>query len=429
MKASFLLAWRTLVRGHVLVLLLLAAVLDHVFLPLLVRSNGTSEGWREMFVRVVPGSVFSVTALALVCCACGFFARDREQSRLALTAVRSASGFAVALGRWLALCAVGALVLALNAGLTAFRLSSAPDCQHHIRPAMPPVTTVARAMLDDYLKDPKTPEAVRKAPVSTVLELLANKESDRYDVIAAGQSLRWPFPPDVFEKKDGRMPSLRVRFATAFEMKTPLKGRFDIANLTTAVTNQTQSVLDLPLQAAAETRTSVETVEGVASLPLSFANTGRETVMLRPRRDLDLLLPADGFVWNLLRASLEMFATLALLSGFGLVLSSALSRPVAIFTAIVAIAVALMVPSVVEQFPDELGTKFADRMGLAISRLIRNTTSLVTEADPISDLATDTCVEWWNLGKCLLVNGFALPLVSLVLSAFAIRRKSLPDRT
>lgn len=427
MNASFLLAWRTLVRGHVLGLLLLATILDHVFLPGLVRSNGTTEGWREMFVRVVPGSVFLVTALALVACACGFFARDRESSRLALTTVRPASGFSVAVGRWLALCLVGALVLLLNAGLTMYRLSPAPACQHHVRPAMPSVATVARAMLEDYLKDPQTPEAVRKAPRSTVLELLANKESDRYDVIAAGRSLRWPFPPDVL--KGERKPTLRVRFATAFEMKTPLKGEFAIDAFIATVTNQTQSVLDLPLRSVAQAMTTVQTVDGVATLPLSFANTGSETVMLRPRRDLELLLPADAFGWNLVRAMFEMFATLALLSGFGLFLSSALSRPVAIFTALISILVALMVPSVVDQFPDELGTTLVNRLGLSISRAIRLSTSVVSEADPISDLATDTCIEWFALAKCLVINALAFPLAFLAASAFLIRRKALPDHT
>ncbi|MGN0852456.1 MAG: hypothetical protein ACI4Q3_03670 [Kiritimatiellia bacterium] len=425
MTASFLLAWRTLVRGRVLALLLAATALDHLFLPLLVRSNGTAEGWREMFVRVVPGSVFLVTALTLVACACGLVARDRERSRLALAVLRPASGFAVVLGRWFALCAVGALVLLLNAGLGAFRLSSAPRCQHHVRPAMPPVATVARAMLEDYLADPQTPEAVRKAPRGTVLELLANKELDRYDVIAAGQSMRWPFPPNALDGAD--RPALRARFATAFEMKKPLQGTFAIADFVATVTNSTQSVADFPLRRAASPLTAVAVADGVASLPLSFANTGTETVMLRPRRDLELLLPADAFGWNLLRASLQMFATLALLSGFGLFLSAALSRPVAVFTALVAIAVALMAPGVVEQFPDELGTTFANRLGLGISRFIRMATSLVTAADPVSDLATDTCIEWPDLFRCLLVNAGAVPLAFLSAASLLIRRKALPD--
>ena len=42
MKASFILAWRALVRSHVLTLLLVATALAHAFLPALVRSDGTS---------------------------------------------------------------------------------------------------------------------------------------------------------------------------------------------------------------------------------------------------------------------------------------------------------------------------------------------------------------------------------------------------
>ena len=78
MKASFILAWRALVRSHVLTLLLVATALAHAFLPALVRSDGTSAGWREMFVRAVPGAAYVFIAVTILACACGFFAQEAE---------------------------------------------------------------------------------------------------------------------------------------------------------------------------------------------------------------------------------------------------------------------------------------------------------------------------------------------------------------
>ena len=115
MRDSFVLTWRALVRGHVLSLLLAATALAHAFLPAIVRGDGTEAGWREMFVRAVPGAAYAFIAVAVLSCACGLFAQERERFRLSLTVVRPASAFGVACGKWLALCAASAAALALSA--------------------------------------------------------------------------------------------------------------------------------------------------------------------------------------------------------------------------------------------------------------------------------------------------------------------------
>ena len=132
MQESFRLTLRALARGHVLTLLLAAVALVHALFPAIVRADSTEAGWREMFIRAVPGFVVGVVLVVTLSCACGFFSREREKNRLALTVVRPASAFAIAVGRWLALCLVAVLPLGLNAVLTFARLSDAPDCRHHV---------------------------------------------------------------------------------------------------------------------------------------------------------------------------------------------------------------------------------------------------------------------------------------------------------
>ena len=166
-----------------------------------------------------------------------------------------------------------------------------------------------------------------------------------------------------------------------------------------------------------------------ATLDLVFKNSGREIIMLRPRRDLELLTPADAFCCNLARATVQMLSTIALLAAFGMFLSAAVSRPVALFTAIVAVIVTMMAPSVVTQFPDEMNTKFTERFGLAISRAICTITSTVSESQPISDLATDTCIEWLALARSVAVNVVAIPAALLAAAAFIVRRKPLAENS
>lgn len=410
MRESFRLTLRALVRGHVMTLLLAAVALVHVLFPSIVRADNTAAGWREMYIRAVPGFVVAVVLVVTLACACGFFSRERETNRLALTVVRPSSALAVAVGRWLALCAVVAVALALNAVLTFARLPDAPNCRHHIAPILPPPAAVARQMMEEYLKDPATPEAVRKAPRHRVLELLTNREKDRYDAIVPKESLAWTFPAG---NCDSGL-AVRVCFSSASSMSRSARGTLTFGGLTGVVSNNTQTLVDIPLEGKA--------VGSSATNSLVFANTGTVPMMLRPRRDLELLLPADSFLMNLFRATLQSLAVLALLAAFGIFLSAALSRPVAIFTALVMLVVALMAPDTLDQFTEELEVPLGDRIGLALSRGVACMTAAFMAPSPVSDLATGRCIEWADLARTLLEDMFVWPAVFLSLSAFVVRR-------
>ena len=106
MRHSFHLALCALVRGRVLALLLAAVALVHWLLPDFVRSDGTAAGALEMWVRAVPGVVDVIVLLVVLVVACGLFAREREEKRLALTLVRPAHALGVAYGKWLSPIAV-----------------------------------------------------------------------------------------------------------------------------------------------------------------------------------------------------------------------------------------------------------------------------------------------------------------------------------
>ena len=413
MRESLRLTLRALVRGHVLTLLLTAVALVHVLFPSIVRGDNTAAGWREMFIRAVPGFVVAVVLVVTLACACGFFSRERETNRLALTVVRPASAFSVAVGRWLALCGVAAMTLALNAVLTFARIPDAPDCRHHVAPILPPPSVIARQMMEEYLQDPSTPEAVKKAPRSRVLELLTNREKDRYDAIAPKDQQSWSFP--VGGSCSGL--AVRVCLSSASSMSRSARGTLTFGSLSAVVSNNTQTLVDIPLVGTFD--------ELPATNNLVFANTGTVPMMLRPRRDIELLLPADSFLANLVRATLQSLAVLALLAAFGIFLSASLSRPVAIFTALVMLVVALMAPDTLDQFTEELDISLGDRIGLAFSRGVAFVTAAFMAPSPVSDLATGRCIEWGDLAKTMLEDLLVWPVVFLSLSAMLVRRRPI----
>ena len=416
MISAFLIAWRGLWRGKTLWTLLLAVVAFRFLLPGAVRSDGTDAGAFEMTVRIVCGAVFSVVCAASLAIGGGMFAREREEELLPLSLVRPASAFSIAAGRWLAIVLLFALVLLANAVLVNAMPPEngfpPPDCRVHVSPALPPAEVSAALAMDAFLKSDATPAAVKKSPRSAVLALLTAKENERYEVVRPGQTVEWPFAG----VPAGRL-AVKTRFSTMYSMKAPLNGVFRFRGCTGAVSNNTQAVLEVPLGACGGAAAD-------GNETLSFTNTGKVDVMLRPRRDIELLAPGDSFTANSIRASAEMLALSGLLAAFGLFLSAALSRPVALFAAAVLLAATMMAPDAVSQFPDEFNATFGEKAGLAISRAVMVFTSALSEVSPVSDLASGKAIVAGSLVRALAFDLVLVPSLLLALTSFLLRRKT-----
>ena len=112
-----------------------------------------------------------------------------------------------------------------------------------------------------------------------------------------------------------------------------------------------------------------------------------------------------------------------LVVAFGVFLSAALGRPVALFTAIVFLLVSEMSPSVVEQYPDEFGATLSDRIGLMVARTVADATHPVSSLSPLERLSRDECVEPREVVRAVAVNVVALPILLAFLAAFILPRK------
>ena len=206
--------------------------------------------------------------------------------------------------------------------------------------------------------------------------------------------------------------SVRMRFTNQLEMRQEVQGVFRLGGLEGVVSNITQAVLTVPLSGT-----------GKAAERLTFENNGQNALMLRPRRDLNLLVPADSFGRNLLRTFVTLVSVLALVVSFGVLLSSGLGRPVALFVAFVTLIVGEMSPSVIEQYPDELETNLTDRIGLAITRVAVHVTRPVSALSPLGALSRDECVEPRETWQLAVTDLLVLPILLSLVSGFVIPRK------
>ena len=402
-------------RSRTVAMLAVASAAWMVAFPNVAKGDGTPAGLRELVIHFSLGGVFALLVVALLASATGSIAREREARRLQLTLVRPVRYTAVAVGKIAAHVAVGAAVLALACAMLAFEVDLSVPCSHVLSPAMPSPREEANRMYAAYMADTNTPAAVRGAKKSIVLRLLENRAIDRYQAIPTNRVASWKFPSSA-EYGSGADRAVRLRFASHMEMRQSVRGAFRLGSLGGAVSNMTQAVLTVPLR-------EWNGAEAGPGDVLTFANLGDSTVMVRPRRDISLLVSADSFGWNLLRAYLALVAVLSLVVSTGVLLSACLGRPVAVFVAFVALVLGEISPSIVERYPDELETKLVDRIGLAVTRVAINVTRPVSGLAPLGALARDECVEPREVARLAFADMLALPLLLSILSSLALARK------
>lgn len=416
----FSLEFTAAVRSRTLLLLLVASVAWMLAAPFVFVGDGTAEGARALVVHYSLGGVAALLAVALLASATGSIASEREARRLQLTLVRPVRYSVVAFAKMAALVSLGALVLAVATAIEACRTDLSRPCLHVLCPVMPTPREEAMAMYDAFMKDPNTPVAAKRAKKSVVLRLLAQRSLDRYDTVSGGAVARWNFKAGESTLPDEGL-SVRLRFTNAYDVRQDVRGvlflRAGDSVWSGSVSNITQAVVEIPLKRERAGAATSELAE------LTFRNDGNSTLMLRPRRDVNLLTPADGFGWNLLRAYMELVAMLSILVSFGVFLGAGLGRPVALFTAIVALIVSEMSPSVIEQYPDELETDKIDSIGLYITRAAAEATHPVSSLVPLEKLSEDACVERREVVRTAVANMVFAPLILALLAALVIPRK------
>ena len=409
----FLLELRALVRSKTVAMLVVASVAWMLAFPHVVRGDGTAEGLRELTIRFSLGGVLALLVVALLASATGSLARERAARRLQLTLVRPVRYVAVALGKIAAHVVAGAAVLGVACLVVVFSQDMSVPCNHVLSPIMPTPREEAEAMYGKYMADPKTPDAVRRARKSVVLRILENRAADRYDTIQTNSVMEWRFG-DLKGLEDL---SVRMRFTNQMDMRQTVRGVFGLGGLEGAVSNVTQAVLTVPLRR----RDGAAMPSGESRLV--FENRGDSALMLRPRRDINILAAADTFGWNLLRAYLEMVAILSLVVSLGVLLSAGLGRPVALFVAIVALVVGEASPSIVEQYPNELEANAVDRIGLAITRFSAGMTRPVSSLSPLGALSRDERIEPQDVALLMLSDIVLAPLLLSLLASLAMSCK------
>lgn len=407
----FLLELKSLIRSRTLHVLTLVVIGWMLAVPHFVRGDGTEQGKREVVSYYSLAGALAITAVAVASAAAGSLSSERAAKRLQLTLARPVPYFSVAGGRIAALGLVAAVPLAFAMAISSFR-DGASFCRHVYRPVMESPRSEAERMYKEYLADPAMSENIKKARKSSVLALLTHKAYDHYMAVPTNAVAKWAF--DVPRSHAERKATVRVRFSDTLSLRRDVRGLISFGERTAPVTNITQAVVEFPLS------------DGSADAKyLEFANYSQSNLMLRPRRDIELLFDADSRELNHFRAWMVLVSMVVLVAAAGVFLGSCLSRPVAVWTIGSALFLSLASPAVVEQYPYTLQMEIGDAIGLALSRIVESVTRPLTAFSPVNAVAHDECVEWSDVAAAVGVNAVLLPVFLSFLSALAMRRKKL----
>jgi len=408
----------SLVRSWTALMLLVASLGWMFAANFILVTDATDDGKREMLVLYGLGGVFALLIIAVLAAATGVIASERESKRLQLTQVRPVSAFSIAWGKFLALAVVAAAILALPcATLLVSSGFSGRRCNHVYHPRLESPREEALKMYDAYMADPETSPVVKKAKKSVVIRILEQRAKDHYQTVQTNETASWTFPGfyDWSHFNPFVEPAARFRFSNTFSMRDDVRGTILANGFFGTVSNITQTAVTVPLQLCQR---------GWEHDILSFTNKGDKPIMLRPRQDIELLVPADSFAWNLFRSYVVMASVLALMAALGVFLGAGLSRPVALFVAFVMLIVIEMGPSVIEQYPDSLESDAVDRFGLSVVRAVDACAKSPSALSPLPALAADDCVEAKDAVGTFAADFALAPLVLCLLSALVMRRKT-----
>ena len=148
---------------------------------------------------------------------------------------------------------------------------------------------------------------------------------------------------------------------------------------------------------------------------LVFKNNTRSSLNLQPRRDLHILVSADGFGWNLFRAWFLLVSSIVIVVSLGVFLGTCLGRGVAIFSLLSLLAAMVAAPVALEEYPDPLESDSVSLMSLRLTECTSRLTSSLNRYSPVASLEDEEYIHWSDVAQ----SAAAAAVYALVFSLLA----------
>src|SRR5581483_7493886 len=445
------LTWKAAFRYRlfwVLTFLLLAAV---VGLPVLVKHDGTAEGFSQILLTYTLGAVTAILGLCTLWLACGVLARDIEECQMQVVAVKPIARWQIWLGKWLGLILLNAALLAISGvaiyGLLEWRARRLPpDQQMRLKEEV----LVARASVreeglpqiiesetDRIFKerveksglkgiDPVVAREQIRKQVVTELEVVP-PNGVRPWVIHLGRAKNWLKDQPLF---------LRIKFnASRYKLDATYYAEWQVGNEPSVRPWQSE-VMSLAPDTFHEFPIPPNLFDKEGDLPIYFHNINDISLLMPLDDGMEVLYRSGGFGLNFVRGLGIILCWMALLSTLGMASASFLSFPVAAFFSLAMLCIGLSSGTLSEIVQEgtvmgmneetgKLGHSLVDVVLVPMFRGMLSVIDLVQQFSPIDTLSTGRLITWSQLGLAVAQIVLLLGGIMALFGIFVFSRREL----
>ncbi|MDB6067333.1 MAG: hypothetical protein JWR26_3541 [Pedosphaera sp.] len=418
------LTWKAAFRYRlfwVLASLLLAAVIG---LPLLIKDDGTSEGFVQVLITYTLAAITGLLGLCTLWLACGTLARDVEECQIQMVAVKPIARWQIWLGKWLGLVSLNAVLLALSGmciyGLLEWRARKLPPEQ---LAKLQNEILVARASV----KPPSVENDIQQMTDKVLQERMSKSKTANVDVRVVRQQIEAQIraeeqvvPPDFIRswvvhlgsaaaRLKGQPLFLRIKFNAAqvshpdtfyaeWKVGVPQKSQLWSSEL-----------MSLAPDTFHEFEIAPDLFDAQGDLTILFHNANEGALLFPLDEGLEVLYREGSFGLNFMRGLGIILCWMSLLATLGLAAASFMSFPVAAFFSVAVLGIGLssgtlstvVTDGTVVGFDSEksaMGHSAADYVVVPVFHGMLTVIQMVQQFSPIDSLSTGRSITWSQLG-------------------------------
>ena len=130
------LTWKAALRFRLFLVIAALLVLAVVGLPLVIKSDGTAQGFTQIILTYTLSAITALLGLSTLWLSCGTMARDIEECQIQVVATKPIARWQIWLGKWLGLVLLNAVLLAISGaciyGMLQWRATKLPAAEQKI---------------------------------------------------------------------------------------------------------------------------------------------------------------------------------------------------------------------------------------------------------------------------------------------------------
>ncbi len=426
--AIALLTFRNAVRSRVLALLATAVVIVILWLPFVIKGDGTPAGTVRLYLHYALGSAVVLLSMSALWTGADAFSREVETRRIHLVVTKPVNVLQMWLGKWLGLMLMNALVVGI-AGMLTYGI-----LRWITRPSILPESQWIA--LNEEIFCARSGGAGEPDPALLPVDNGPNEILKGRIGVGPGGELAWRFKlPDAM--RSGEAVQVEYHFITSRIADTaPCKSLWKIGS----DDHPDRYVVEMSSAPRIVHKINIppDVAQPGAALRITFVNSELERpgfIVFSTDDGVRVLFREGGFEMNYLRALLVVMARLSFFSSLGLAAGAIFSFPVAVFVAfgfLFATAFNRFIEAVaaagLSSMPELRGSEvvvFLDPLLRRIFLLANWIMPPLWQFDPFELLASGSMVSWRFAGSAILIFVGVYTAAPALLSAWLFRRREL----